>query len=155
MSLLAEFFTQSYKPAGYALACSINWIGLFVVGMVFPLLVVGLVLPDAGHYHTGLTPYEVMLDVSCCSSLLVVVVFLFLFVQKHLESYCFLIFLFFTIALATFVGINVPETNNLSPLEIQEAFRKMHSKTEKGGGPATPCGTTDNEIHGLKCQTKL
>ncbi|XP_059906280.1 solute carrier family 2 member 11, like [Gadus macrocephalus] len=113
MSLLAEFFTQSYKPAGYALACSINWVGLFVVGMVFPLLV------------------------------------------KHLESYCFLIFLFFTIALATFVGINVPETNNLSPLEIQEAFRKMHSKTEKGGGPATPCGTTDNEIHGLKCQTKL
>ncbi|CAL8321438.1 unnamed protein product [Lota lota] len=114
MTLLAEFFTQSYKPAGYVLACSINWVGLFVVGMLFPLIVL------------------------------------------YLGSFCFLIFLFFTIGLAAFVWFNVPETNNLSALEIQEAFRKMHTKTEKGQGcRPTPCGTTDNNIHGPKCQTKL
>ena len=52
MTLLAEFFTQSYKPAGYTLACSINWVGLFVVGMLFPLLVVGLVPPPCRNIPT-------------------------------------------------------------------------------------------------------
>ena len=99
---------------------------------------------------------EVMWEVSRSSSWLdvVAVFFLFLFVQVYLESFCFLIFTFFTTFLVTFIWFNVPETNNLSPLEIQEAFRQMHAKTEKGGG-STPRGTSDNDIHGLNCQTKL
>ncbi|KAJ3605207.1 hypothetical protein NHX12_027257 [Muraenolepis orangiensis] len=93
MGILAEFFTHSYKPAGYALASSINWVGLFLVGMLFPLVVV------------------------------------------YLQSFCFLIFLFFTTSTAIFVWFNVPETDNLSALEIMEEFRKMHTKPKEDKVP--------------------
>lgn len=41
--LPGEVFTQSFKPAGYMIACSINWTGLFVLGMLFPIIVVSTV----------------------------------------------------------------------------------------------------------------
>uniref|UniRef100_A0A665UZL2 Solute carrier family 2, facilitated glucose transporter member 5 n=1 Tax=Echeneis naucrates TaxID=173247 RepID=A0A665UZL2_ECHNA len=34
-----EIFTQSFKSAGYTIACILNWTGLFVLGMTFPILV--------------------------------------------------------------------------------------------------------------------
>ncbi|XP_074546484.1 solute carrier family 2 member 11, like [Halichoeres trimaculatus] len=37
--LPGEILTQSYKTAGYTIACSLNWSGLFVLGMIFPILV--------------------------------------------------------------------------------------------------------------------
>ncbi|XP_076614847.1 solute carrier family 2 member 11, like [Chaetodon auriga] len=37
--LPGELFTQSFKSAGYTIACTLNWCGLFVLGMVFPVLV--------------------------------------------------------------------------------------------------------------------
>uniref|UniRef100_W5MIG2 Solute carrier family 2, facilitated glucose transporter member 5 n=1 Tax=Lepisosteus oculatus TaxID=7918 RepID=W5MIG2_LEPOC len=37
--LPGEIFNQSYKPAAFVIACSINWIGLFLIGMIFPLIV--------------------------------------------------------------------------------------------------------------------
>ncbi|XP_070408745.1 solute carrier family 2 member 11, like [Nothobranchius furzeri] len=39
VSLPGEIFTQSFKLAGYTLGCTINWITLFVLGMLFPILV--------------------------------------------------------------------------------------------------------------------
>ncbi|XP_035523412.1 solute carrier family 2 member 11, like [Morone saxatilis] len=40
--LPGELFTQSFKSAGYTIACTLNWTGLFVLGMVFPILVANL-----------------------------------------------------------------------------------------------------------------
>ncbi|KAG9263330.1 solute carrier family 2, facilitated glucose transporter member 11-like [Astyanax mexicanus] len=37
--LPGEIFSQSYKGAGFVVACTLNWAGLFFVGMVFPLIV--------------------------------------------------------------------------------------------------------------------
>uniref|UniRef100_UPI003AABC592 solute carrier family 2 member 11, like n=1 Tax=Centroberyx gerrardi TaxID=166262 RepID=UPI003AABC592 len=37
--LPGEIFTQSFKSAGYTIACTINWTGLFLLGMLFPLIV--------------------------------------------------------------------------------------------------------------------
>ncbi|XP_073672162.1 solute carrier family 2 member 11, like isoform X1 [Paramisgurnus dabryanus] len=37
--LPAEIFTQSYKPSAFAVGCTLNWVGLFLVGMLFPLIV--------------------------------------------------------------------------------------------------------------------
>uniref|UniRef100_A0A3B4XYA2 Solute carrier family 2, facilitated glucose transporter member 5 n=1 Tax=Seriola lalandi dorsalis TaxID=1841481 RepID=A0A3B4XYA2_SERLL len=37
--LPGEIFTQSFKSAGYTIACTINWTGLFVLGMLFPIIV--------------------------------------------------------------------------------------------------------------------
>ncbi|XP_072228770.1 solute carrier family 2 member 11, like [Leuresthes tenuis] len=39
VSLPGEILTQSFKSAGYTLGCTINWTGLFVLGMLFPILV--------------------------------------------------------------------------------------------------------------------
>lgn len=51
--------------------------------------------------------------------------------QKYLQSFCFLIFLFFCAGCALFVRFNVPETKNRTTLEIAEEFEKMHSKSER------------------------
>lgn len=37
--LPGEILTQPYKSAGYTIACTLNWSGLFILGMVFPILV--------------------------------------------------------------------------------------------------------------------
>ncbi|KAM8872813.1 solute carrier family 2, facilitated glucose transporter member 9-like [Synchiropus picturatus] len=37
--LPGELFTQPYRAAAYTIATSLNWTGLFLLGMVFPLLV--------------------------------------------------------------------------------------------------------------------
>ncbi|XP_057177678.1 solute carrier family 2 member 11, like [Triplophysa rosa] len=37
--LPGEIFTQSYKPAAFTVAGTLNWVGLFLVGMLFPLIV--------------------------------------------------------------------------------------------------------------------
>ncbi|XP_013859279.1 solute carrier family 2 member 11, like [Austrofundulus limnaeus] len=39
MVLPGEIFPQSFKSAAYTLGCTINWLSLFVMGMVFPILV--------------------------------------------------------------------------------------------------------------------
>ncbi|KAM6903047.1 solute carrier family 2 member 11, like [Xenentodon cancila] len=36
--LPGEILTQSFKSAGYAVGCTINWAGLFLLGMLFPIL---------------------------------------------------------------------------------------------------------------------
>ncbi|XP_054613631.1 solute carrier family 2 member 11, like [Dunckerocampus dactyliophorus] len=35
-------FTQAFKSAAYSVACSVNWICMFIVGMIFPILVENL-----------------------------------------------------------------------------------------------------------------
>lgn len=40
--LPGEIFTQSFKSAAYTIACTLNWTGLFVLGMLFPVLVVSI-----------------------------------------------------------------------------------------------------------------
>nr|XP_046231532.1 solute carrier family 2 member 11, like isoform X2 [Scatophagus argus] len=40
--LPGELFTQSFKSAGYTIACTLNWTGLFVLGMLFPIIVENL-----------------------------------------------------------------------------------------------------------------
>ncbi|KAL7847961.1 hypothetical protein AOLI_G00226790 [Acnodon oligacanthus] len=37
--LPGEIFAQSYKAAAFVVACTLNWVGLFFVGMVFPFIV--------------------------------------------------------------------------------------------------------------------
>ncbi|XP_062340794.1 solute carrier family 2 member 11, like [Osmerus eperlanus] len=37
--LPGEIFTQSFKPAAFTVACTLNWTGLFLLGMLFPLIV--------------------------------------------------------------------------------------------------------------------
>ncbi|KAM9455514.1 solute carrier family 2, facilitated glucose transporter member 11-like [Clarias gariepinus] len=38
-SIPGELFTQSFQSAAYTVGCTLNWMGLFFVGMVFPLIV--------------------------------------------------------------------------------------------------------------------
>ncbi|XP_031598467.2 solute carrier family 2 member 11, like [Oreochromis aureus] len=38
-TLPGELFAQPFRSAAYTISCTLNWLGLFVVGMVFPILV--------------------------------------------------------------------------------------------------------------------
>ncbi|XP_028827142.1 solute carrier family 2, facilitated glucose transporter member 9-like [Denticeps clupeoides] len=42
VSLPGEFFTQSFKSPAFTVGTTINWAGLFIIGMVFPLIVTNL-----------------------------------------------------------------------------------------------------------------
>lgn len=50
-----EILTQAYKSAGYTVACTLNWMSLFVVGMVFPILVVSLLKKNYRITHNNLS----------------------------------------------------------------------------------------------------
>ncbi len=51
--------------------------------------------------------------------------------QENLHYFCFLIFLFFCVGTTLFVKFCVPETKNLTTLEIAKEFEKMHCKSEE------------------------
>uniref|UniRef100_A0A8U7P6V6 Uncharacterized protein n=1 Tax=Corvus moneduloides TaxID=1196302 RepID=A0A8U7P6V6_CORMO len=40
ISVMVEIFSQSYRPSAFLIVGCINWMGLFVLGMVFPVIVV-------------------------------------------------------------------------------------------------------------------
>lgn len=40
VSIMVEIFSQSYRPSAFLIVGCINWMGLFVLGMIFPLIVV-------------------------------------------------------------------------------------------------------------------
>ncbi|XP_075960227.1 solute carrier family 2 member 11, like [Anarhichas minor] len=54
---------------------------------------------------------------------------LFPFLVEKLQYFCFLIFLFFCATCALYVKFNIPETKNLTALEIAVEFQRMHRKS--------------------------
>ncbi|XP_035248037.1 solute carrier family 2 member 11, like [Anguilla anguilla] len=54
-SLPGEIFMQSSKAAAFTIACCINWTGLFLIGMLFPLVV------------DGMGPYSFLIFLGFCS----------------------------------------------------------------------------------------
>ncbi|XP_053726796.1 solute carrier family 2, facilitated glucose transporter member 9-like [Synchiropus splendidus] len=86
--LPGDLFSHSYKSAAFTVAYVINWVSLFVVGMVFPLMV------------------------------------------KHLNRFCFLVFLFFCLVNALYLQFLVPEFSNRTPLEVAEEFDRIHARTK-------------------------
>uniref|UniRef100_A0A8D2MNY6 Uncharacterized protein n=1 Tax=Zonotrichia albicollis TaxID=44394 RepID=A0A8D2MNY6_ZONAL len=39
ISVMVEIFSQSYRPSAFLIVGCINWMGLFVLGMIFPVIV--------------------------------------------------------------------------------------------------------------------
>lgn len=110
--LPGELFTQQYKSAAYTIGCTISWLGLFVLGMVFPIV-------EVSRFQVrSLT----------CIALALTVLFS---PQKHLHGFCFLIFLFFCVSCGLFFKFNVPEIKNRTALQVAAEFQKMHSKQEE------------------------
>uniref|UniRef100_A0A3P8SIM0 Solute carrier family 2, facilitated glucose transporter member 5 n=1 Tax=Amphiprion percula TaxID=161767 RepID=A0A3P8SIM0_AMPPE len=103
VSLPGEIFPQAFKSAAYTIACTINWTGLFVLGMIFPVLV------------------------------------------ENLDSFCFVIFLFFCVVAAIYIKF-IPETRNRTTLEIAAEFDRIHSKSGASHRIAFP----ENNLNGVK-----
>lgn len=40
MALPADLFLQAWRPSAYVISGSVNWLGLFLIGMFFPYIVV-------------------------------------------------------------------------------------------------------------------
>lgn len=131
--LPGEILPQSFKSAGYTLGCTINWMGLFALGMLFPTMVVRRCID---------TPTDQMTWIVDSS------VFIF---QENLESFCFLIFLVFCLVCGLYVAFNVPETKNRTVLEITAEFERMHCKDE-----TSQKKKPEQDLSGIKsCSTKF
>lgn len=50
--LPTEIFNQTARPAAYMIAGSMMWLNLFIVGMIFPFLVVSLCPHNHTHPYT-------------------------------------------------------------------------------------------------------
>lgn len=107
-ALPGEVFTQEFRSAAFTVATGINWLGLFCVGMIFPILV------------------------------------------EKMDYFCFLIFLVFCASSGLYVKFYLPETKNLSPLEVALEFEKIHSKPVKTRSKEQNCNNK-----GKTCETKL
>ncbi|CAL1569529.1 unnamed protein product [Knipowitschia caucasica] len=102
--LPGELFTQPYRSSAFAVGVTLNWSGLFCVGLLFPVLV------------------------------------------KKLDYFCFLLFLAFCMSSCLYVRWFFPETINLSPLEIAEEFKKIHSKSKSEPTPARAKTCSDGVV---------
>ena len=40
MALPADLFLQAWRPSAYVISGTVNWLGLFLIGMFFPYIVV-------------------------------------------------------------------------------------------------------------------
>ena len=40
MALPADLFLQAWRPSAYVCSGTINWVGMFLIGMLFPYIVV-------------------------------------------------------------------------------------------------------------------
>lgn len=68
---------------------------------------------------------------------------------EQMDYFCFLIFLVFCAFTGLYVRFYLPETKNLSPLEIAEEFEKIHSKPIKTNPNGLTCSKDKT------CETKL
>lgn len=109
-------FTQAFKASAYTVGCTINWIGMFIVGMVFPILVVSF-FAYVRKVPTGLTNTPTSLPF-----------------QENLDSFSFVIFLLVCLMSGLYVYFNVPETKNKTAKEIAVDFDQMHSKSGRWKG---------------------
>lgn len=106
-------------------------------------------LPHPGGEHVAIPPKDVssLIIINGCVKITHTDSYLFFSIpQKHLQSFCFLIFLFFCASCALFVRFNVPETKNRTTLEIAKEFEKMHGKSK------TSCRdqNTNGKLSGVK-----
>ncbi|XP_047425401.1 solute carrier family 2 member 11, like isoform X2 [Mugil cephalus] len=150
--LPGEIFNQSYKSAAYIVACTLNWTGLFTLGMLFPVLVVSVLLSPQFFLLTEGYLKEQLLkkSVKMCHSL--TNCFQMLCFQEQLDYYCFLIFLVFCAVCGIYVRLNVPETKNRTVLEITAEFERMHSKTAASDMKRS----TEQKLNGIQIhETKL
>ena len=44
MALPADLFLQAWRPSAYVISGTVNWLGLFIIGMSFPYIVVRISL---------------------------------------------------------------------------------------------------------------
>uniref|UniRef100_A0A8C9MJC6 Major facilitator superfamily (MFS) profile domain-containing protein n=1 Tax=Serinus canaria TaxID=9135 RepID=A0A8C9MJC6_SERCA len=88
--LTTEIFIQSYRPAAYVFNGVINWIQLFILGLVFPFIVEGL------------------------------------------GNFCFIIFLTYSLCMAIFVLLVLPETKGKTMLQVKEEFNRLNYRGKKG-----------------------
>lgn len=57
MCLPADLFLQAWRPSAYVVSGTVNWLSLFIIGMIFPYVVVSLQLfPFKLAAHTFLYP---------------------------------------------------------------------------------------------------
>lgn len=116
MALPADLFLQAWRPSAYVISGTINWLGMFFVGMFFSYIVVRqqcvirVFCPP--HTHAMLTEHP-SVRVST---------------QDGLGQFCFLIFAVYSILSALFLIWFVPETKGKTMVEIMEDFNKLNYK---------------------------
>ncbi|XP_063076969.1 solute carrier family 2, facilitated glucose transporter member 9-like [Engraulis encrasicolus] len=107
--------------------CSMILVFLFII--FFASGPAGITAPLAGEVFNHSFKAAGFTISTCINwTCLFLIAMLFPLVVKHTDYLCFLFFLCFSLATGLFVHFNVPETRNLTALEIAEAYRKMHSK---------------------------
>lgn len=120
MVLPADILLQAWRPSAYVIIGTINWLSIFVIGMLFGYIVVRhqqciCILPKFLYLLMKLSVFFFLL--------------FFLYTQKGLGQFCFLFFVAYTLFSGAFVIFFVPETKGKTTTEITEEFNKLNYKS--------------------------
>lgn len=131
--ITAELFSQAPRPAAVAVAGVVNWLSNFVIGLVFPSMQVKFwsfflmspyIVPSLPRglpytlYSTCLLFSSVQLCRPC------EMLFVFLFPQKALYPYTFVVFIVLVGVFFAFTLFFVPETKGKTIQEISSRFSR-------------------------------
>lgn len=114
MALPAELFLQAWRPSAFVISGTINWLCMFLVGMLFSYIVV--------RYLLHIVPYFCFYIMSATVSNSLIST------QEALGPFCFLIFVAYTVFSAAFLLYFVPETKGKTMVEVMEDFNKLNYK---------------------------
>lgn len=118
MALPADLFLQAWRPSAYVISGSINFLGMFLIGMLFGYVVVRypLCILCVTHKHNS---RHVFLSLLLSFSLS----------QDGLGQFCFLIFVIYCFVSAAFLIFLVPETKGKTMVDIMKDFNKLNYRS--------------------------
>ncbi|XP_077776775.1 solute carrier family 2, facilitated glucose transporter member 11-like isoform X1 [Podarcis muralis] len=116
IAVMVEIFNQTFRPSAFVIVGFINWMGLFLLGMIFPFIVVrqptGHRQPAKSHTINPAAGHRALKAM--------------MRTWEYLGPFCFLIFMGILTASGVFIFLFLPETKGKSIMEITAEFNKLN-----------------------------
>ncbi|KAI3369496.1 hypothetical protein L3Q82_007711 [Scortum barcoo] len=135
--LTGELFEQSYRPAAFMIAGTVNWLSNFAVGLLFPFIQSHLVDCSVIQYHqsSGFISEKAQNEQAYWSNIFpgdtklysgMQTSPLFYYHKEALQSFAFLVFVVACTLGSIYLYFVLPETKNKTFMDISQSFAKIN-----------------------------
>lgn len=130
--IVAELFAQGPRPAAIAVAGCCNWTASFLVGLLFPKLLV--------------RTFSMNFSITIVKDTRTKCIVILLTFQELCKAYVFIIFFILLIVFFVFTYFRVPETKGRTFEDIARGFSNAANYTSPEGAIATPVSPSSEKI---------